>query len=229
MREVIDAAGFERKYRENIDPWDYATSPFEVFKRRALLRACGSGPFGRALELACGTGVTSRALAPRCLRLVATDASPTAIAEARRHAGPWPGLRHRHGLLPRDFPPGPFDLIVASEILYYLGRRDLALLVARMDRALAPGGRIVLLHHVVDFDDAATRPRDAQRLAVMALRRRMRVVFRLDTGRFEVVSLVARSCPNWRRERFLNVEKALRPRRSFLEEATLCHRFQMSL
>ena len=34
----IDVAGFERKFRENIDPWNYASSPFERFKRRVLIR-----------------------------------------------------------------------------------------------------------------------------------------------------------------------------------------------
>lgn len=190
-RTVIDAAGFERRYRENLDPWSYESSPFEAFKRAALLRACGSRPFGRALELACGTGVTSRALAPRCLRLTATDASPTAIAAARRLSRGLPGLTYREGLLPRALPTGPFDLIVISEILYYLPRHDLALLLSRVERALAPGGRIVLLHHLIDFDDAAVRPRAAQRLAVATLGRRMRVVHRRDAGRFQVVALAA--------------------------------------
>lgn len=190
-RAVIDAAGFERKYCENLDPWNYESSPFEAFKRAALLRACGPGPFGRALELACGTGVTSRALAPRCLRLTATDSSPTAIAAARRLSHEQPGLTFREGLLPRDLPTGPFDLIVISEILYYLPRRDLARLLTRVERALAPGGRVVLLHHLVDFDDAAVRPRAAHRLAVATLGHRMRVVHRRDAGRFQVVALVA--------------------------------------
>ena len=38
---------------ENIDPWDYATSPLEAHKRAVLLRACGPRHFGRGLELAC--------------------------------------------------------------------------------------------------------------------------------------------------------------------------------
>jgi hypothetical protein len=44
--KAIDVAGFERKFRENIDPWDYANSRFEHFKRSVLLRACGHGKHG---------------------------------------------------------------------------------------------------------------------------------------------------------------------------------------
>jgi SAM-dependent methyltransferase len=186
---VIDPAGFEAKYRENIDPWNYAASPFEAFKRRVLLRACGTPPFGRALELACGTGATSRALAPRCLRLVAQDSSPTAIAEALRRGGP-PGLAYEVGLLPADMPRGPFDLIVASGILYYLSRPDLARTLDRIEAALAPGGRVVVLHHVVDFADAAVRPRLAQALAVARFGRWMVPAFHLDAGRFQAAAYV---------------------------------------
>jgi SAM-dependent methyltransferase len=191
MRQVIDAAGFEAMYQHDIDPWNYAASPFEAYKRGVLLRACGPGPFGRALELACGTGATSRALASRCLRLTALDSSATAIAEARRAAGEGSRVAYRRGLLPRDMPRGPFDLIVASEILYYLRPEDLRRLLCRMEDSLAPGGRIVLLHHLIDFDDAATRPRRAQALAAAAFRRAgLRPAFRRDAGRFQAAAFV---------------------------------------
>ena len=83
---AIDVAGFERKFRENIDPWDYTNSGFEHFKRTVLLRACGHGKHGRALELGCAIGETTRYLAPLCLRLVALDGS------ANSH---WPRRRRR--------------------------------------------------------------------------------------------------------------------------------------
>jgi hypothetical protein len=63
----IDVAGFERKFSENIDPWDYTNSRFEHFKRNTLLRACGHGKHGRALELGCAIGETTRHLAPLCV------------------------------------------------------------------------------------------------------------------------------------------------------------------
>ena len=58
--KAIDVAGFEGKFRENIDPWDYTNSRFEHFKRNVLLRACGHGKHGRALELGCAIGETTR-------------------------------------------------------------------------------------------------------------------------------------------------------------------------
>lgn len=189
MRGVIDIAGFEAKFRADADPWNYRTSPFEAFKRTALLRACGTRPSGRALELACANGETTRALAGRCLRLLAVDGSPTAVAAARARTGDLPRVSLRQAALPAQMPRGPFDLIVVSELLYYLRPRDFSILLGRIARALAPGGRVVVLHHVVGFDDAAIHPRRAQELAVSTLRKRHRLVLRRTSYPFAVATM----------------------------------------
>lgn len=188
-RTVIDAAGFEAMFRADIDPWNYAASPFEAHKRGLLLRACGPRIRGRGLELACAIGETTRRLAPRCLRLLAVDSSPTAVDEAARRTRGQRNVTLRRALLPRQMPRGPFDLIVVSEILYYLRPNDLRTLVPRLRAALAPGGRLVILHHLRDFDDAAVRPRQAQERTVATLRRHMRLVSLTDVGRFQVAAL----------------------------------------
>src|ERR1051326_1512805 len=69
---AIDAAGFERKFRKTIDPWNYASSRFERYKRGVLLRACGPSRRGRVLELGCAIGETTRSLARMSLRPAAT-------------------------------------------------------------------------------------------------------------------------------------------------------------
>lgn len=159
----IDPAGFEQKYRSDIDPWNYRRSHFEAAKRAVLVRACGSRQHGRGLELGCSIGETTRLLARRCLRLVAVDSSPTALREAERRCGPQAGISFLEAVLPDGLPRGPFDLVVLSEIAYYLSRRDLRLLLLRVDRITTPGGRIVALHHLRPFDDAAQPPAIAQR------------------------------------------------------------------
>lgn len=189
QRTIIDPAGFEAKFRDSIDPWNYAASRFEAVKRGVLLHACGSRRYGRGLELACAIGETTRTLAPRCLRLFAIDSSATAIAEARRRTAQHPNVTLRQALLPRQMPRGPFDLIVASEILYYLPPNDFRDLIGRLYRALAPGGRVVILHHLKDFGDAAIRPKLAQARAVTLLRRHMPLVRLVNAGRFQAAAL----------------------------------------
>lgn len=189
-RRVIDPDGFEAKFQQDIDPWNYANSPFEAHKRGVLLRAVGRRHFGRGLELACAIGETTRFLAPRCLRLLALDSSDTALGEAKRRTGSLQNVALCRAILPLDLPNGPFDLIVASEILYYLRANDLRSLLARIVHATAPGGRVVILHHRRNFDDAAIPPSMAQGWAGRHLRRSMKLVFRHDDARFQALALV---------------------------------------
>ena len=189
---LIDADGFEAKFQQDIDPWDYAHSPFEAHKRRVLLRAVGARQFGRGLELACAIGETTRFLAPRCLRLLALDSSETALREAKRRTAALHNVTLTRAILPRDVPSGPFDLIAASEILYYLQPNDLRLLLLEIERATSPGGRVVVLHHLRNFDDAAILPSMAQHVAMRRLLRSMRLVFRHDDARFQALAFVKR-------------------------------------
>lgn len=187
----IDVAGFERLFRTSADPWDYRGSPFEAFKRAVLLRACGDRCHGRGLELACANGETTLRLLDRCLRLTAVDASPTAIAAARRRIGDEPSLTLAVRSLPAEMPRGAFDLIVVSELVYYLTPKDLRQLIPKIERALAPGGRVVVLHHLRRFDDAAQLPALAQAMVRRTLARSMRLVFAERHGRFEAVAFEA--------------------------------------
>lgn len=189
MTRPIDPEGFEAMFRQDADPWDYARSPFEAFKRGVLLRACGGRLFGRGLELACANGETSRALARRCLRLLALDASPTVVAEARRRVAN-PRLTFVVARLPDETPSGPFDLIVASELLYYMPRGTMDELLDRLVAALAPGGRMVVLHHTIPFDDAAQPPRRAQDAARARLSESLNPVLARQYQRFNVAAFV---------------------------------------
>jgi SAM-dependent methyltransferase len=184
----IDVAGFERKFRENIDPWDYTNSQFEDFKRKVLLQACGHHKHGRVLELGCAIGETTRFLAPLALRLQAVDGSPTAISEARRRVR-CAHVRFMQATLPGQMPAGPFDLIVVSEIAYYLRASDLTILGKRLAMAAAYRGRIVLLHHRRHFHDAAQSPELAHNRLRTQLCRFAHTVFQKRYPRFDVVAL----------------------------------------
>jgi SAM-dependent methyltransferase len=184
----IDVAGFEQKFRENIDPWDYTNSRFEHFKRDVLLRACGHSKHGRALELACAIGETTRYLAPLCLRLMALDSSATAIAEAKRRV-PCSHVKFVRAKLPDQMPYGPFDLIVISEIAYYLRPHELTRLGKRIAMATSHCGKIVLLHHRRHFQDAAQAPNLAHLRLLGQLERIATPVFEKRYSRFDVAVL----------------------------------------
>jgi SAM-dependent methyltransferase len=144
----MSAADFEARYRADPDPWGYADSAYERAKYRATLEACGPGPFRRALELGSSIGVFTEMLAPRCERLVAIERSPTAMRLARERLAP---LRHDQlelvlGPLPDAIPREAYDLVVASEILYYLSATELERTLSAIEHGLEPGGRLVAVH-----------------------------------------------------------------------------------
>jgi predicted TPR repeat methyltransferase len=92
----------------------------------------------RVLDLGCGTGLSGAALAPFARRLEGLDLSPRMLAEARKRQGLYAALHEADLLDWLPAHPGRFDLVVAADVLNYLG--DLAPALAGMAVALAPGG-----------------------------------------------------------------------------------------
>lgn len=140
---------FESRYRTDPDPWGYDSSPYERAKYLATLSACGPGPFASALELGASIGAFTALLAPRCTALITLDAAPTAVDLARRRLAGDPALAHvdaRTAIIPAEIPHGPFDLVVASEILYYLDSAELRATLDRLRQVITPGGRLVAVH-----------------------------------------------------------------------------------
>ncbi len=142
----MSLADFEERYRAQPDPWGYTTSDYERGKYQATLAACGDGSFSHALELGGSIGVFSELLAPRCERLTTIDAAPTAVAAARRRLASFPNVRTLVGSIPDAVPDHEFDLVVASEILYYLSTTELAGTLTRLRSQMVGGARLVAVH-----------------------------------------------------------------------------------
>jgi SAM-dependent methyltransferase len=155
----LSALDFERRYREEPDPWGYTRSRYERDKYAATLSACGAGPFRCALELGGSIGVFSAMLAPRCEQLVTIDFAPTAVAAARARLAEHRNVHVLLGSLPGGLPAGDYDLVVASELLYYLTRSELDELLQGLRRSVVPGGRLVAAHWIPTGPE---RPLDAR-------------------------------------------------------------------
>jgi SAM-dependent methyltransferase len=142
----MKAAEFERRYRRDGDPWGYRSSVYELAKYDATLSACGPGPFRSALELGGSIGVFSAGLAQRCTALTTIDCSPTAVSAARAQLAGFPQAHAVVGEIPDAIGHGRHDLVVASEILYYLDDDALTATLERLDDVLVAGGRMVAVH-----------------------------------------------------------------------------------
>ena len=137
---------FEARYRADPDPWSYESSDYERAKYAATLKACGAGPAASALELGASVGVFTELVAPRCLSLTTVDAAPTAVAIARRRLAGYPHVTVLIGEIPHAIPPAAYDLVIASEILYYLTPEVLDRTLERLRGCLVTGGRLVAVH-----------------------------------------------------------------------------------
>lgn len=104
-------------YADGDDPWEFRTSAYERDKFRATAGALLRPTYSSALELGCGNGELARHIAARCLRYTGVDAVACALDAARRAV---PEGQFVQAYLPCDLPDGPHDLIVLSEVLYFL-------------------------------------------------------------------------------------------------------------
>ncbi len=150
---AADAEGlFDAVHARNEDPWAYTTSWYEHRKRALTLAALPARRFTAGLEIGCSIGTLSVELADRCGSFLAVDASSAALAHAARRLAHLPAAQTRHLTVPHDWPEGTFDLIVVSEVGYYLSPEELAALFDRVEAALLPGGTLALCHwrHPID-------------------------------------------------------------------------------
>lgn len=143
---------FEDLYAKTPDPWRFATSDYERAKYDATLAALPRSRYSRALEIGCSIGVLTRRLAARCDRLVATDIAEQPLRAARLRLADSPGVEFLRGAAPADWPHGTFDLIVLSEVVYYLSPTDVDAMADRVVGALQPEGDLVLVHWTDETD-----------------------------------------------------------------------------
>jgi LmbE family N-acetylglucosaminyl deacetylase len=137
---------FDAVHLASGDPWDYASSWYEKRKRALTTAALPNPRYARGLELGCSTGVLSAELAQRCEQLVCVDASGQALASADARLADSPGVTTAHMTVPAQWPDGRFDLIVISEVGYYLSPAELDAVLDKSVDSLLPGGTLVMCH-----------------------------------------------------------------------------------
>jgi SAM-dependent methyltransferase len=145
-RATLKPEYFDSIYTADPDPWNFADSPYEQGKYAITLNAMPKPRYRSALEVGCSIGVLTRSLALRCDAVVAIDAARTPLVEARRRCADLPGVRFEQMFVPEQWPDGVFELILLSEVVYYLSREDVGRLAARVTRSLPAGGSVLLVH-----------------------------------------------------------------------------------
>jgi hypothetical protein len=118
----LDGSYFDRLYEADADPWQFRTRDYESRKRKLTLACLPDPHYGSCFEPGAAIGVLSAELAGRCDQVLAMDISAAALRLAEEDLPK--NVLLRQGAVPRDWPDGSFDLVVLSEVGYYLDSAD---------------------------------------------------------------------------------------------------------
>lgn len=148
----LDANYFEELYRADPDPWKFQSSDYERHKYAHTLSIVSEEPVRRGFEMGCSIGVLTLGLAKLCDRLIATELSERALAQARLRCASQDNIEFVLARTTIDGIEGHFDLMLLSEVVYYWDDMDLAAVGRAVSESLAPGGRLVLVHWLGQTD-----------------------------------------------------------------------------
>ncbi len=166
LRPLLGSRGaFESVYGDDGDPWASGDARYRYQRRKYQVLVSLLPParrYGRVLDLGCGLGAMARLLAGRADAVLGMDVALAAVEQARSLSADLAHVSFEQGDvldLPRAL-DGSFDLIVISDVLYYLLPLSDAVLKAlamRMADLLTPGGICLLANHFFFAADAESR------------------------------------------------------------------------
>ena len=146
----MKSAYFEDMYAANPDPWGFESRWYEQRKYALTLAALTRRRYRSVFEPGCSIGVLTVQLAVRCDRLLSCDLVQSAVDQTARRVSTVPDgpatVEVRRWDAHDDWPERTFDLVLVSEMLYYLDREDAARFMGRAAEHLEDDGEIVLVH-----------------------------------------------------------------------------------
>ena len=154
-KEIIDKQYFDDMYAASQDPWNFTGSMYEQEKYQHTITALGGEDFINGLEIGCSIGVLTKMLSEYCTSLLGVDISEKPILIARERLKDNLGVKFEVFDIPRQYPDNQFDLIVVSEVAYYLSEKDLISTKSLILNSLADNGTLCLVHWRPQIDGCA--------------------------------------------------------------------------
>ena len=145
-KESIEPNYFEALYARDGDPWKFATSDYEREKYAATLAALPPRRFQSGLEIGCSVGVFTAQLSSHCDKLLALDVAEGALEQARRRCAGKENIKFDRMHVPGEWPDGSFDLVLLSEVVYFLDKDDVAALANAIGKSTRANAVIMLVH-----------------------------------------------------------------------------------
>jgi len=137
---------FDTMFSGNDDPWGFKTRWYEMRKRAITLASLPQPRYQNAFEPGCANGELSADLAQRCDRLLCTDGAARAVELSKQRLINFSHVTVAQAWIPKDWPVGQFDLIVISELAYFISPDALDQLAVKAQAALAPSGTLLACH-----------------------------------------------------------------------------------
>jgi SAM-dependent methyltransferase len=152
---------FERLYGHCADPYRLRMRWYEQRKRDLVLACLPRPRFQRCYEPGCGSGVLTVALAQRCDAVVAADFSEQALQAARARTARLPQVQLARHVLPQHWPVAErFDLVVLSEVLYFLPLAAVRSVAQHCAQGLLPDGVLLACDWRPDFAERLSATAD---------------------------------------------------------------------
>jgi hypothetical protein len=147
-----DPAYFRAMYADGEDPWGFDRRWYERRKYALTMAALPRERYRRAFEPGCANGALTELLARRCDEVIAAELLDDVARRAHaRHAGS-PHVSVHCAPFPHWWPDGTIDLLVLSEIAYYLTAEGRRVAEAAVRRSLEPGADVVAVHYTGPTD-----------------------------------------------------------------------------
>jgi len=145
-QDSVDTRYFDELFQANEDPWSFRQRWYEQRKRALTLAALPRERYRSIYEPGCANGELSAELATRCDNLLCSDTATAAVALAKQRLQDVPHAEVRLGRLPADWPAQRFDMVVISELGYYLDRTDWLSLIDQARQSLTEDGQLLACH-----------------------------------------------------------------------------------
>lgn len=142
----MPASYFDKMFAASEDPWAFRERWYEKRKRDLTLASLLRQQYQRVFEPGCANGELSLALAERSVGFLGLDICERAVALARARLAQQTAATVNVGQVPEDWPAGSFDLIVLSELGYYLDEQQWVEVIKLAQRSLRPRGTLLACH-----------------------------------------------------------------------------------
>ena len=185
-KQTLTEKYFEDVYAANDDPWNFTTSEYEAEKYVETIKSLPREKYKNAFEIGCSIGVLTEKLAPKCEKLLSVDVSEKALKKAKERCKNLPQITFKKMSIPKQFPVKLFDLILISEVGYYLAPDDWKIASEKVFAHLSEKGQVALVHWLPPVHDYPQTGDEVHDLFAKFAKDNMRNLYKLRRENYRI-------------------------------------------